>query len=60
MVELVLKIAQDDLRLSAPDLVPFVKSYRGGYNKADRRRLERALFNGEVGFTLYHHFIADM
>jgi ATP-dependent helicase YprA (DUF1998 family) len=52
MVELVLKIAQDDLRLTNPELISFVKSYRGGYNKSDRRKLEKAFFGGQVSMDL--------
>ena len=53
MVELVLKNVHDDLRLSCPALVPHVKSYRGGYNKDERRRLEQAFFGGQVTTSTY-------
>ena len=54
MVELVLKNVLDDLRTSCAALVPHVQSYRGGYDKADRRRIERAFFSGQVPHCQQH------
>ena len=40
LVELVLLYTLQDLRISAPHLCETVDSYRGGYTKAERRRIE--------------------
>lgn len=47
-MELVLLYTLQDLRLSAPHLTSSVDSYRGGYTKEERRRIETDLFNGNL------------
>jgi len=52
VAELVLKYAKQSLQNSAPQLASRVSAYRAGYMPAQRRELERALFNGDlVGLT---------
>ena len=54
MVELVLKMVHDDLRLSCPALIPHVQSYRAGYTAHHRRSVEQAFFAGQVRCTSHH------
>ncbi|CAN0475014.1 unnamed protein product, partial [Phaeothamnion confervicola] len=47
-----LRSTLEDLGASAPELLPFVRSYRGGYTREDRREIERELFaNRLLGVT---------
>lgn len=49
LVELVLKYSLDDFNnAERPDLVSKVASYRGGYNKEERRMIERDMFSGNL------------
>jgi DEAD/DEAH box helicase domain-containing protein len=48
LAELVLKYTLDDLSVSHSDLVDKVASYRGGYNKEERRAIEQGMFNGQL------------
>jgi DEAD/DEAH box helicase domain-containing protein len=45
ITELVLRYSQQDLKATAPALVPLIRGYRGGYTKADRRSIERDFFS---------------
>jgi DEAD/DEAH box helicase domain-containing protein len=46
--ELVYRYAREKLERTAPDGEAPIRSYRGGYLPEDRRRIERALFSGEL------------
>ena len=48
LTELVLRNSLLDLRSSAPELAGLVQSYRGGYTREDRRRIERDLFSSQL------------
>ncbi len=46
--ELLLRSARTLLEAHAPELVNQIASYRAGYTRAERRELEKALFNGDL------------
>jgi len=46
--EVISRYVCDQLRRTAPGMVSKVTPYRGGYNAAERREIERRLFNGEL------------
>jgi DEAD/DEAH box helicase domain-containing protein len=52
IAELILRYAQQTLSIEAPELVERVAAYRAGYTPAQRREIERRLFQGElIGVT---------
>ena len=52
VAELLLRYSRDQLRIKAPELVDRIAAYRAGYLAAERRRIERDLFQGRlVGVT---------
>lgn len=48
LVELVIMWVKEDLKDTAPELMPLVKSYRSGYNQEERRAIEQGLFDGTL------------
>jgi DEAD/DEAH box helicase domain-containing protein len=48
VAELLLRYTRDQLKRSAPDLMDKVAAYRAGYMPAERRRIERELFQGRL------------
>ncbi len=47
--QILLTMTRDVLKLQGfADICENVQTYRGGYAKADRRSLERALFSGDL------------
>ncbi len=48
VAELLLIYAQDRLRKDRPELAGRLSAYRGGYLAAERREIERRLFDGEL------------
>jgi DEAD/DEAH box helicase domain-containing protein len=52
IAELILRYAQQTLSIEAPELMERVAAYRAGYTPAQRREIERRLFQGElIGVT---------
>jgi len=48
ITELIARYAARRLRVAAPELVGRISPYRAGYLPADRRRIERRLFDGDL------------
>ncbi len=48
VAELLLRYTRDTLKRSAPELIDKVAAYRAGYMPAERRRIERELFQGRL------------
>jgi DEAD/DEAH box helicase domain-containing protein len=48
VAELLLRYAREQLGRAAPELKDKVAAYRAGYMPAERRRIERALFQGQL------------
>ncbi|CAM9165634.1 unnamed protein product [Ectocarpus sp. 6 AP-2014] len=52
LTELTLRYGHQDLEKTAPQMVPLVQGYRGGYTKDERRKIEGSLFaNKLLGVT---------
>jgi DEAD/DEAH box helicase domain-containing protein len=48
VAELLLRYAREQLRAKSPELVNRIAAYRAGYLAAERRRIERELFQGRL------------